>query len=70
MDYVINDLELQKSFSFRIHPDLTVRRESYYCIMQNPFNKNYDIKIINGDSIKDIQKRIKGRYDYLKRKRG
>jgi len=68
MDFVINDLELEKSFTFKIHPDLTVKKESYYCVMQNPFNKNYDTKIINGSSIRTVQNKIRRRYKNLKMK--
>lgn len=68
MDFVINDLDLQKSFTFKIHPDLTVKTESYYCVMQNPFTNEYDTKVINGRSVKIVQNKIRRRYNYLKNK--
>lgn len=69
MDFVINDLDLQKSSTFKIHPDLTVKQEQYYCVMQNPFNKKYDTEVIHGSSIKVLQNKIRKKYNYLKKRR-
>jgi hypothetical protein len=67
MDFVINDLELNKSFTFKIHPDLTVKQERYYCVMQNPFNPEYDTKVINGGTVQIMQNKIRRRYNNLKK---
>ncbi|WP_102400182.1 hypothetical protein [Haloimpatiens massiliensis] len=69
MDFVINDLDLQKSSTFKIHPDLTVKQERYYCVMQNPFITKYDTEVIYGSSVKVLQNKIRRKYNYLKKRR-
>lgn len=50
---------------FIIKPDRT-QKDKYYCVMQNPFNKAHDTKVLYGGSYGVVERKINRQYKKLK----
>lgn len=40
----------------------TFYKQRFYCVMQNPFNPDYDTKVLYGGSVEIVQRKIQIQY--------
>lgn len=65
MPYLAKCTDEEKEYFFSIKQDNT-QKNKWYCVMQNPFTKVHDTKVIYGGSVEIVRRKIESQFKKLK----